>query len=129
MEPELLQYVRQLRTVFDQDLYVLCFHRGWMCVSLTSCDSHDKLSCAEAVWPSNTGGAKGGRLPLLGALALATLPGVAIKQLINCVQLRMAAQALIARDRRAAPAGSGPGAGAGAGSGGSRRTRDKGMQS
>lgn len=68
-------------------------------------------------------------MPLLGALAMATLPGVAIKQLINCVQLRMAAQALIARDRRAAPAGSGPGAGVGAGSGGVRRTRDKGMQS
>ena len=76
-----------------------------------------------------SGGAKGGRLPLLGALALATLPGVAIKQLINYVQLRMAAQALIARDRRAVPAGSGSGAGLGVGPGWVKRTRDKGMQS
>lgn len=54
------------------------------------------------------GGAEGGPLPLLGALALTTLPGVAVKQLINCVQLQTAAQALVARDRRTGP-GSGSG--------------------
>lgn len=60
---------------------------------------------------------------------MATLPGVAIKQLINCVQLRMAAQALIARDRRAERAGSGSGAGVVIWSEGVRRTRDKDVQS
>ena len=99
-----------------------------LCVDEDVCTNPSVVPTAFCAEPPGqaAGGAEGGRLPLLGALALATLPGVAVKQLINCVQLRMAAQALIARDRRAASAG--PGGGLGGGSGGLRRTRDKGVQ-
>jgi hypothetical protein len=54
-------------------------------------------------------GAAGGRLPLLGAVALVALPGVAVKQAINCVQLQIAAAALVARDRRSVAGAAGPG--------------------
>ena len=39
-------------------------------------------------------------LPAVGLLALAALPGFAVKQLVNVVQLRTAAQQLVAYDRR-----------------------------
>ena len=63
-------------------------------------------------------GAAGGRLPLLGAVALAALPGGAVKQAINCVQLQIAAAALVARDRRSVAGAAGPGGDRGGRAGG-----------
>jgi hypothetical protein len=39
-------------------------------------------------------------VPLLALLAAAMVPGVAVKQLINCVQLRAAAAQLVLHDQQ-----------------------------